>query len=215
MKKIYLMIIPVAMAFVSSCSNGEKQQDTVDSAVSPLDTFSLADLPIEENDSFSFTSAGVGPVKVGMKVSDLPVQVKGLYDKYLVSQTPDAVAYTYLLNDDPQFTIYDFMQGNVDVVILEGPALAFSTPNGDLRVGDSFAKVLALKDATPEWEAIDGDEVEGTWYWRYNGLYIGVDEGSLTDAQIEEVLFNKNRSPRAGDLGKNAKIGYIGTGLPF
>lgn len=121
------------------------------------------------------------------------------------------MAYTYLLADVPQFTIYDFMENNVDVIALEGNARAVNTPDGEIRVGDEFSKVLALKGVESEWESFDET---GIWYWKWNGLYFGVDETGISE-KLAEALCDGKLPPRAALFTENVKIGYIATGLPF
>lgn len=214
MKHIHILFL-IALIFGTSCSNTEKgNADTAFQSDSEAIIEALEN--VDENKSgYSLSPEGIGPIKVGMPVASLPNSVAGLYDKYIVTPTPDANALTYLLNDDPQFTVYEFMQGNVDVVILEGPALSVKTPEGELRIGDSFVDFISRKDVTPEWVPLMEGDTDGMWYWRYNGLFIGIDEASASENELYDVVLNSKRSPRASDFSKNTKVGYIGTGLPF
>lgn len=50
-----------------------------------------------DNGGFLISSEGVGPVKIGMKASQLPVSVPGLYDKF-VEENSDMVLYSFYLD---------------------------------------------------------------------------------------------------------------------
>lgn len=196
---------------IASCGTKglkEDRQDSMDMSDSTAGTEVSAVL----GDSvFYITADSIGAVHVREKISALPPVVDYLYDAMVTTPTPDAMAYTFLLNNVPQFTVYDFMRGEVDVIALEGNALSVNTPDGELRVGDSFKRVLGLKGVESEW--IDLDDT-GVWYWKWNGLYFGVDETNLSDEQ-GEALCDGKLPPRASFLGDEVKIGYIATGLPF
>lgn len=160
---------------------------------------------------YFLTADSIGPVKVGMPMASLPQAVPNLYDVVLTTETPDAMAFTYLLADVPQFTIYDFMEGKVDVIALEGNSRGVETPEGSLRVGDAFSRVLALPGVEAEWESLDDT---GIWYWKWRGLYFGVDETGVTE-DFGNALCDSKRPPRAALFTPDIKVGYIATGLPF
>ena len=206
-----LTAIGLMSVVIASCGTKglkEDRQDSMDMSDSTAGTEVSAVL----GDSvFYITADSIGAVHVGEKISALPPVVDYLYDAMVTTPTPDAMAYTFLLNNVPQFTVYDFMRGEVDVIALEGNALSVNTPDGELRVGDSFKRVLGLKGVESEW--IDLDDT-GVWYWKWNGLYFGVDETNLSDEQ-GEALCDGKLPPRASLLGDEVKIGYIATGLPF
>lgn len=207
MKSIYLT--SAALLLLASCGGNKSANDTNpanDSAAT-----ALMESPVAGATQFYLTADSIGPVKVGEKISAMPQAVPNLYDVVLTTETPDAMAYTYLLADVPQFTIYDFMEGNVDVIALEGNARAVNTPDGEIRVGDQFSKVLALKGVESEWEGFDET---GIWYWKWNGLYFGVDETGISE-KLGEALCDGKLPPRAALFTPDVKIGYIATGLPF
>lgn len=207
MKK--LIFAGICLLMLGSCSGRKADGNSASSS----DSAQTAEMesPIAGETDYYLTADSIGPVTVGMKVSDLPQAIANLYDVVLPTETPDAMAYTYLLADVPQFTIYDFMNGDVDVIALEGNARAVSTPEGDLRVGDEFNKVLALKGVESDFA---GEDDMGIWYWKWNGLYFGVDETGL-DETLGAALSNGQRPPRASLFTPDVKIGYIATGLPF
>lgn len=207
MKHIY--IAGLCLLMLASCGGNKKrvvEEGTTDSSR----TVEMESAAAGEVELF-LTCDSIGPVRVGENIAVLPETVENLYDVVLTTETPDAMAYTYLLADVPQFTIYDFMDGKVDVIALEGNARAVSTPDGPLRVGDEFSKVLALKGVESEWESLDDT---GIWYWKWNGLFFGVDESGISE-KLGEVLCNGQKPPRAADFTPDVKIGYIATGLPF
>ena len=203
-----LYIAGICLLFLASCGSNKKSAgaDSSDSAQT-----AQMESPVAGPTEFFLTHDSIGLVHVGEQIAQLPEAVANLYDVVLPTETPDAMAYTYLLADVPQFTIYDFMEGKVDVIALEGNARAVSTPDGQIRVGDEFSKVLALKGVESEWESLDDT---GIWYWKWNGLYFGVDESGISE-KLGEALCNGQKPPRAADFTPDVKIGYIATGLPF
>ncbi|MGN0236846.1 MAG: hypothetical protein ACI4AK_01980 [Lepagella sp.] len=195
---------------IASCGGKGLREDRQDS-MDVSDSTATEVVALSGDSVFYITADSIGSVHVGEKISALPPVVDFLYDEMVTTATPDAMAYTFLLKSVPQFMVYDFMQGQVDVIALEGNARSVNTPEGELRVGDSFKRVLALKGVESEW--IDLDDM-GVWYWKWNGLYFGVDETNLSDEQAEALCDGK-LPPRASLLGEEVKIGYIATGLPF
>lgn len=207
MSKFYFAAL-TATLLLASCS-GKKDASAgndTDSAVTAEMEAQAPGLPV-----YSLTPDSIGPVRVGEKIDKLPQAIPDLYDVVLPTETPDAMAYTYLLADVPQFTIYDFMEGKVDVIVLEGNARCVKTPDGELRVGDDFSKVLALPGVKSEWAGMDDT---GVWYWIWNGIYFGVDETNIGEA-LATALSSSRQAPRAGLFTPDVKIGYIATGLPF
>lgn len=60
--------------------------------------------------TISISPTGVGPVKLGMNIADVPKSVKGLYDHIKIVTTPES----YNVRDDetiPAYDTYYFMQG--------------------------------------------------------------------------------------------------------
>lgn len=209
MRKINISLVITATILLASCAG--KKSDTATSVNDSAATVEMT-TPAEPGVvEYYITSDSIGPVYVGEEISALPTAVSNLYDTMLTTATPDAMAYTFLLADAPQFTIYDFMDGRVDVIALEGNARAVNTPDGELRVGDEFSKVLSLDGAESEWQGFDDN---GIWYWKWNGLFFGVDETNITE-KLADALCDGKRPPRAALFTADVKIGYIATGLPF
>lgn len=209
MRKIFCMIIPVA-ALMAACGGGKKTEIGNKADSDSALTEEMVS-PVAGDTVFYLTVDSLGPVKVGEKMASLPDAVANLYDNVEVSDTPDAVAYTFRLADVPQFTVYDFMDGQVDIIALEGDAHGVSVPVGTIRVGDPFTRVLELPGVVAEWQAMDE---EGIWYWKWQGLFFGVDEMGISE-ELADGLCDEHRPPRAGLFGPGVKVGYIGTGLPF
>lgn len=195
---------------ISACSGGSKKEGA---NASDSDSALTAEMvsPVAGDTVYYLTADSLGPVKIGEKILALPEAVANLYDNVEMSDTPDAVAYTFRLADVPQFTVYNFIDGQVDIIALEGDAHGVQTPDGTLRIGDEFTRVLELPEVVAEWQAMDG---EGIWYWRWQGLFFGVDEMGLSE-EMAEALCDDHRPPKAALFGPDVKVGYIGTGLPF
>lgn len=212
MKKRRLPLIIAAAAcglLLPACGGNKDSRGDGDASDSALTA--QQESPVAGPTDYTLTADSIGPVHVGAKISALPAAVPNLYDEMLVTDTPDAMAYTFLLGNVPQFTIFDFMNGCVDVITLEGNARGVETPEGPIRVGDEFTRVLALPGVEAEWESLDDS---GIWYWRYRGLFFGVEETELGE-QMADALCDGHRPPRAALFTPAIKIGYIGTGLPF
>lgn len=204
----FFALIASALLIMYSCGgnkSGESGANNDSAATAEMES------PVAGPTDYFLVGDSIGPIHVGEHISTLPAAVPNLYDNMITTDTPDAMAYTFLLADVPQFTIYDFMEGKVDVIALEGNARGVTTPTGELRVGDEFSKVLAIPGVESEWEGLDD---MGIWYWKWNGLYFGVDETEIPE-NLGEALCDEKRPPRAALFTPSVKIGYIGTGLPF
>ena len=208
MRKSYLAVVGAVCLGLASC--GGSKTNAGEASSDSAQTMEM-ESPVAGPTVYNLTNDSIGPVHVGELISDLPAAVANLYDEMLTTETPDAMAYTFLLGYVPQFTIYDFMEGKVDVIALEGNARGVATPDGELRVGDEFKKVLALPGVKSEWESLDDS---GLWYWEWNGLYFGVDETGLKE-DFAMKLMDGRHAPMASDFTPVIKIGYIATGLPF
>lgn len=209
MKTINRLLLFAAFAAILTACGGNHKADNSPESDSALTV--EQESPVAGDTLFCLTAEGIGPIRVGQEISEIPAAVPNLYDQMIVTDTPGAMAYSFLLGNVPQFTIFDFMEGRVDVIALEGNARGVATPEGQLRVGDEFTRVLALPGVTAEWQALDD---AGIWYWRYAGLFIGVEETGLSE-QFADALCDSHNPPRAALFTPAIKIGYIGTGLPF
>lgn len=206
MRKYLLIAAVAALPLLSACGGKEKNAAGSDTTAAPVDTVAADSTAA----AYFLTPDSLGPVKVGMSLNDIPGQVAGLYDTQLPSETVDAMAVTLVKGTGSVATLYDFGEGKIDVIVLENDAAGVNTPNGPVKMGDPFEKVLALPGVKSEWEGFDA---EGVWYWNWNGIWFGIDESKASQKAIDE-LANSNRPPRAADIEK-LPVGYIGTGLPF
>lgn len=210
MKKFYLVLL-ISILF-SSCGGDKNRNNQSGGATSDMEQTMQQESPVAGTEAYFLTSDSIGPVRVGTPISNLPVAVPNLYDHMLVTPTTDAMAYMFMLGDTPQFMVYDFMEGNVDVIALEDNSRAVHTSEGALRCGDSFKKVLALNGVESEWMGFE--EEGGIWYWKWNGLYFTIDETEISEA-LGDAMCDSHRPPRASMFDDSVTIGYIGTGLPF
>ena len=74
-----------------------------------------------------------------------------------------------------------------------------------------FSRLLKLKDATAEYQALDDN---GMWSWRWQGLYFLPSQQNLPQ-RLSSKLYNQATTPDAADFDDNVVIDYIGTGLPY
>lgn len=161
--------------------------------------------------SLTLTADSIGCIRIGMAVDRIPGTVAGFYASTTLDSTPDAQTISF--NDpqgDPLFTAYDFMEGKVDVIALNGTRYGVATPGGELRIGDEFPKVLALPGVRSEWQGLDDN---GVWWWTWQGLWLGPDEAGMSES-LSEKMCDPRRPPMASDFS-GVKTGYIGTGTPY
>ena len=80
--------------------------------------------------SLTLTADSIGCIRIGMAVDRIPRTVAGFYASTTLDSTPDAQTISF--NDpqgDPIFTAYDFMEGKVDVIALNGTRYGVATPS--------------------------------------------------------------------------------------
>lgn len=210
------MIITAALALgllgLGSCGGGRKSAAADSSAMdSIVEAAAEAENEVLENRPL-LTPDSLGPVKLGMLVTEIPQDVNGLYVSFTPEVTPDAQTFIFSgEKGEPLFSAYDFLEGKVDIISLLSPTLGASVGEKILHIGDSFRDVLALPGAFSEWIAYDEG---GLWYWKAGGLWFGVNEAGL-DSSFAQELCNPAHPPKAASMPESATIGYIGTGLPF
>lgn len=210
MKKFYLILACTAILILAGCEN--KPKEVKDGILNDSAETVEQESPVAGPTQYYLTQDSIGPVKVGMKIADIPAAVPNLYDDIVVNNIPGARAITFSLGDDAQFTVYDMEQsGTVDIIELVSNGQGINTPNGEIRIGDDFEKVLALGGVTTEWEQTDDG---GIWYWKWNGLFIGVDEAT-TSEKFNDMLCNGRHAPGPTQFNNKIKVGSISTGLPF
>ena len=81
--------------------------------------------------SLTLTADSIGCIRIGMAVDRIPRTVAGFYASTTLDSTPDAQTISF--NDpqgDPIFTAYDFMEGKVDVIALNGTRYGVGNSRG-------------------------------------------------------------------------------------
>lgn len=201
-----LLISAATVLILVGC--GKKQNV----AVNDSDTLDIVtELEGDTVPSFYITSEGIGNVKIGEMIDDLPDMVTGLYNTRQEGNHTEAHAVMFNNNTGTIFTALDFMEGKIDMLYLDNAYVKVKGPEGDFCMGDSFDKVLSLPGVRAEWEESDQT---GEWYWTWEGLWLGVDPQNLPVA-LQQRLYDGGKEPAADDFNENVTIGYIGTGLAF
>lgn len=157
------------------------------------------------------TKDSIGHVYVGKPLAELPDSVPGLYSHKENGASPDAVSVTFSNADGQQFVAYDFGEGNVDVINVIGEDIYVATPDGEIKMGDSFKKVLQLPGAKAEWSGYDDS---GSWFWTWEGIWFAPAGDRLTP-ELSKVMYQSSTEPTAEMFSEEVPVGFIGTGLPF
>lgn len=81
---------------------------------------------------YELTDQGVGPIRLGMKVAEIPPLVPGLYDRVEKVETPDADEYQFFKGEQAIFAATDEGDGEVGIISLfnESP-IPVKTANGE------------------------------------------------------------------------------------
>ncbi|MCM1319123.1 MAG: hypothetical protein NC217_01930 [Muribaculaceae bacterium] len=69
-------------------------------------------------EGFVLNDKGVDIIVLGMKVSDIPDHISGLYDHFEKVETPDAEEYQFFMNDSAIFAAGDFGDGIISYISL-------------------------------------------------------------------------------------------------
>lgn len=206
-KAIALILLASFGAMWSCSSKPEKTQDTL--TIEPDPT---PELPKKVESDIKMSPLGIGPIKVGMRISEIKPKMENLYDTIVRQGGYDSNSYYFYLDGNQRFTVYEFESGIVNVVSADNRSVVVDDGNGgELRIGDSFRKVLNLKDVNAVWQAADG---EGMWCWNWQGIWFVPDQEALPDV-LAHKLYNQTSAPRPSDFPEDILIGYIGTGLPW
>lgn len=216
-KKVYRgcgikRLIPVfgiaLLSLASGCGAGETQnRDTIVVEADPT-----PELPQTAQVDVRMSPMGVGPIRTGMRISEIQPKVENLYDTIVAEGGYDSNSYYFMLDGNRRFSVYEFDSGVVNVISADGRSVVVETPGGgELRLGDSFRKVLGLKDCNAIWRSADG---EGMWCWNWQGLWFYPAQDYLPDV-LAHKLYNQTIAPQASDFPEDVEIGYIGTGLPW
>lgn len=199
------------MAVLTSCGGREKDvvRDSDSGGAAPV-----VEKPAEVKEAY-ITRLGIDTIRVGMKISDIPERVDGLYDAFNPGadiRDIEALQYDFSMDGNVRFSVLDFGDGKVDVVFAGDYSVGVGQPDGaaPLVLGDKFSRVLDLEGVTSKWNPYDS---MGFWAWEWNGVWFMVDKEGINE-QNSMKLFNPEKTPSEADL-TNIRIGYIGTGLPF
>lgn len=208
MRKSFLLII-FLFPFLISCSNKKSKEIETDTVVESIEEQVIEEEP--QFKTFYLTTDSLGPVKIGMRIKEIPENHQGLYDNISVDSLSSPLTVSFYLDNDIQFSGYDFGEGTIDLIILDSPAIKIMTPKGEFGIGDSFKEIVNAGNFEPEW----GDtEHHGVWYWNFNGIRISPAQEKLS-REFSQKLFNEHVTPSKNDIDDSAVIGFIGTGMPF
>lgn len=209
MKKLSYLL-PLTVVLLTACG-GKNNRDAADSladtgVVTAADTIPAAPADIV------ITADGIGPVKIGMLTDQIPPEHDGIYDSIHSEEGYESNTYLFLDGETPLFTAYEFTKGTLDVISAESPRVVVVGPDDiRLHLGDEFSGVLALPGVEAQWENADG---EGMWCWTWQGLWFQPDQSHLSE-QLSRELYSDVAPPAKSSFTPDAKIGYIGTGLPW
>lgn len=162
-------------------------------------------------------SQGLGPVRVGESLDSLPDSVPGLYDSAMLQEGEDCRTLIFARSTDRGLTMYpfsvlDFGDNRVDVILLNDDQCGVQTPEGKvITLSTPFKNVLTLPEVSARWEEVEGS---GAWYWTWEGLWFQPSLDNPGDS-LGARLFDGRSAPVADDFTDEVTIGYIGTGLPF
>lgn len=209
MKKT-LLILTLLLPLLGACSGNKAYRGSdSDSAVvaqaqADLDSIDSIPLPL-------LTAQGLGQIRVGMPIDSLPEGVENLYDQMQMDETPDATVLSFTLQGAPMFSVYNFGDGNVDMISLDSTLLGFNTEKGVIHLGDPLASLLEVRGVSTDYASMDD---AGMWYWKYNSLWISPDPAQCTPGLIK-ALSDRNNPPSTALVDSTVSIGFIATGLPF
>lgn len=84
MKKIYLPLFLIGAMLTAACSGqkGAENNETIDSAAVQVDETTKTPVDI-------ITAEGIGPLKLGMPMEEIPASVEGLYDSFKTEKVDD------------------------------------------------------------------------------------------------------------------------------
>lgn len=203
LKHIFAISTPILL--LAACNHGK----TTATDTAAIDT-AMAEEAAELAHTYYLTKDSLGPVKVGMLRDSVAPAVTWLYDQITREETPDALEYDFVDGNSVSFSALDFGENRLDVIMLSDTLVGVETPQGVLKLHMPFTAVLDLPGVTTEWSGYDG---EGSWYWRWQGLWFA--PGENISESLSQRLFNSTQAPTHVDFSGNETIGFIGTGLPY
>lgn len=209
MNNLRILSVLFLTLLLASCGGKKNIETATDS-----DTTSVEDAVEEAADTtYYLTSENLGPVIIGERMTAMPESCDRLYTSRVHADSHIGNVVAFYDNEEQMFTIFDYMEGNVDMIVLDSPRIKVAAPGGDIALGDSFMNILSLPSVEAEWIQ-DDDGTSGKWFWTWSGLWFGIDESHLTE-KLSSHLYNGATQPMAEDFDETVRIGYIGTGLPY
>ena len=192
----------------NSCGNSHKESISDSDSIAVME---MVETVAASNAPAHISKDSIGKIYIGMPMHEIQDSVPALYTRKENGASPDAVTVTFSNDNGEQFVAYDFGEGKIDVLNVIGTDVAVMSPQGDIRLGDSFRKVLELPGVESEWSGYDDS---GTWYWTWNGLWFAPAQDKLP-SKLSQLLYHSDKEPTADDFSDEVSIGFIGTGLPF
>lgn len=209
MNNLRILSVLFLTLLLASCGGKKNIETATDS-----DTTSVEEAVEEAADTtYYLTSENLGPVIIGERMTAIPESYDRLYTSRVHADSHIGNVVAFYDNEEQMFTIFDYMEGNVDMIVLDSPRIKVAAPGGDIALGDSFMNILSLPSVEAEWIQ-DDDGTSGKWFWTWSGLWFGIDESHLTE-KLSSHLYNGATQPMAEDFDETVRIGYIGTGLPY
>lgn len=209
MNNLRILSVLFLTLLLASCGGKKNIETATDS-----DTTSVEEAVEEAADTtYYLTSENLGPVIIGERMTAISESCDRLYTSRVHADSHIGNVVAFYDNEEQMFTIFDYMEGNVDMIVLDSPRIKVAAPGGDIALGDSFMNILSLPSVEAEWIQ-DDDGTSGKWFWTWSGLWFGIDESHLTE-KLSSHLYNGATQPMAEDFDETVRIGYIGTGLPY
>lgn len=209
MKTLRILSILFLTLLLTACGGKKNSEKPTDS-----DTILIEEAVEEVGDTtYYLTSENLGPVIIGERMTAVPESCDRLYTSRVHADSQMGNAVAFYDGEEQMFTAFDYMEGNVDMIVLDSPRIKVAAPGGDIALGDSFLNILRLPSVEAEWIQND-DGTSGKWFWTWSGLWFGIDESHLTE-KLSSHLYNGTTKPVAEDFDETVRTGYIGTGLPY
>lgn len=174
MKNIFVTLL--AFAAVSCGNASQSQADSTAAAPTQTET-AMAAAPADENTLMvKIDGTGVGPVKLGMTLTDLPMKVDGLYDK-IVEENSDMVLYSFYLNDETVMITNG--DGKIEVIEVFPALTNVLTPDG-VRQG--------MKEA--DFRRLSGWKDNGEGGYTKDGVTVVLMDGEVANMQAGSFYYD-------------------------
>lgn len=130
-KQIFILLFAVGL---TACGNA-KQQEQASVEKSNSQATEQVDKDATSTTDIALTDNGVGPIVLGMKVSNIPAVVPNLYDRVEKVQAPDVEEYHFYRGDTALFSAEDSGDGIIDgISIFSGSPIPVKTTNGEIYI---------------------------------------------------------------------------------